>query len=283
MTDRDAEVFEFPGLGRLDLLRLVRDGSDSPLPKPQPVCWPGGYGQADPHENGKRVILLAHGQTTKWQAPVNDRSYDVWGLTDGWVHYPRFTRWFEPHLRECVLKHSPPEYLTFLQTCNVPVMTRYPFPEIPTAQLLPLDHMKAVFGDYFESSIAYMVGLAILEGYQDIHLYGVDLHRNTPYEAERNSTEYLIGWARGSGIRVHIPSGSRLLKPERGLYGDLCEHTNPAKRFAFLRRLAAKHTARRIHMEEEQQHASTEETGSSSHSDACGSETKKGLCPSPKW
>lgn len=232
LFDEQSQCLSVPGLGMLDLGTLA-GGS---VPTPRPNAWVGGFGGPDSHENGSRLIILGLAQTTRWLAPVNDTSCDVWSLGDGWIFQPRFTRWFEMHPIECLTDYCLPEYLEFLQTCGVPVITRAPTDLIPTATPFPFDRAVETFGSYFESTIGYMLALAILEGYQEIALFGVDMAPGTVYEAHRNSTEYLIGWARGRGIDVFVPQRSFLLKPTNGLYGATCTG-HIAERDAYFRRI----------------------------------------------
>jgi len=58
----------------------------------------------------------------------------------------------------------------------------------------------------------YLLGFAILNEVDEIHLYGIDLLCDGEYEYQRPNAEYLIGVARGKGIKVHIPEESALCK-----------------------------------------------------------------------
>jgi hypothetical protein len=94
---------------------------------------------------------------------------------------------------------------------------------IPHATVYPLQDVMSTCGDYFSSSVAYMLALAIHEGAQEIALYGVTMEADDEYGFQRPNCEYLIGLARGRGIKVHIPEQSSLCKFERpghvGRYG----------------------------------------------------------------
>jgi hypothetical protein len=78
--------------------------------------------------------------------------------------------------------------------------------------------MKAQFGDYFTNSISYMLAMAIDEGYQVIHVYGVDMAQDTEYGTQRPSCEFFLGVAVGRGIQIYVPKTSDLLKV-RWMYG----------------------------------------------------------------
>ena len=91
------------------------------------------------------------------------------------------------------------------------------YDEIPNSTEYPLGAVSELVGDYYNSSIAYMLGLAIYEGYDKIALWGVDLigqggwgHADE-YMDERPNVEYLLGFARGKGIDVWLPEVCPLL------------------------------------------------------------------------
>lgn len=70
---------------------------------------------------------------------------------------------------------------------------------------------------YFTNTISYMICLGILEGFKEIHVYGVDMAVGTEYECQRSSCEFFLGWAAGLGIKIFIPQEADLLKT-RHLY-----------------------------------------------------------------
>ena len=85
------------------------------------------------------------------------------------------------------------------------------FDPIGKAELFPRKEVLKL-GSYFTSSIAWLMGLAILEQPQTIGLYGVDLILNKEYERERPCIEYWIGRAQDRGINVEISKISTLIK-----------------------------------------------------------------------
>lgn len=133
-------------------------------------------------------------------APFDDDEWEKWGLAwDG--HWSKFDRLFEIHTiedeawKKRVFEIS--EYMT-----------------VYTQDNYPLDNVIGAIGDYFSSSISYMIGLAIIEGAKEISLYGVDASDYGAYGYQRPNLEYLIGFARGSGIKVNILDDCPLCKYE---------------------------------------------------------------------
>lgn len=70
---------------------------------------------------------------------------------------------------------------------------------------------------YLDSSIPYMIALGVLEGYNPIFLYGIELRSDTEYRYQRVGVSLLIGWAAGRGTAVVLPEGNALLP--KTLYG----------------------------------------------------------------
>ena len=90
----------------------------------------------------------------------------------------------------------------------------------------PFDRVIPVCGEYFQSSIAYVLALAITEmvTHEDVKrgnitladceigLYGIDVSPDEEWAYQRACIEYLTGLAIGHGIKVTIPESSSLLK-----------------------------------------------------------------------
>jgi len=113
-----------------------------------------------------------------------------------------------------------------LRMAKVPVYMLDPQPDIPMCVRYPIEQITKLVGKtnkghpYLESSIAYMVALAILEKVDRVGIWGVDLHCDSEYAFQRPNMEYLIGLARGAGVKVFIPPQSALLTSQMGVpYG----------------------------------------------------------------
>ncbi len=84
----------------------------------------------------------------------------------------------------------------------------------------PLNQVKDLVGDFFDCSAAYMLALAFYEGWDEIGLYGFDC--GLEYEYQKENLSYLLGVAKGLGVKVHLPSNTPLLQhknPLGGRYG----------------------------------------------------------------
>lgn len=146
-------------------------------------------------------------------APWSDPSWRKWGLPWHDGYWLRMDRHFEMHdIRLLDSQHSRrgDGYWQRLAECDqlymqddaLPTATPYPFAEVA----------ETIGAAYWNSSIAYALALAIHEGAEEIGLWGVDMKGDDEYGYQRPNIEYLIGLARGKGIKVHIPHSSPLCK-----------------------------------------------------------------------
>lgn len=128
-----------------------------------------------------------------------------------WVLYDRL---FEMHdLR--LLKSATcrkPDYLERLKSLDVQLFMQEAYQEIPNSMAYPFDEVSKVTGGVFNSSLAYMLAMAICERPAQIGIWGVDMEADDEYGYQRPNFEYLIGLARGKGIKVTIPEKSPLCK-----------------------------------------------------------------------
>jgi hypothetical protein len=88
----------------------------------------------------------------------------------------------------------------------------------PTSVRYPIERAIAFnedSGDYFMSTVAYMLALAGLEGFEEVHLYGINLAIGDEYFYEKPNAEHWIGFLRGRGVRVVIPRASALCKQHK--------------------------------------------------------------------
>jgi hypothetical protein len=159
---------------------------------------------------GLKVAVIGLWAKTHDLAPWDDPAWEKWGLSwDASVF--QMDRVLEIHHVKQWKDYAPKDYIERLN-----MMPRLYLqdlhPEVPNAERYPLEDVIATTGDYFSSSIAYLFALAIHEGAEEIGLWGVAMEGNDEYASQRPNMEYLVGLARGKGIKVHIPEESSLCK-----------------------------------------------------------------------
>ena len=122
---------------------------------------------------------------TRVQAPFGDISWDIWSVNrrPNEEKLPRVDLWFDLHF----------EPFTSGQDFT---RENFPFEEIE----------RMLGGHYFNNTISYVIAYAILKGYKEIALYGM----NFSTAAEKQIKQYenvreLIFFAKGKGIKVTAP------------------------------------------------------------------------------
>lgn len=183
----------------------------------------------------KRCAIV--GTAPSWkQTPWDDPTLEIWSLNDAYMHQlPRADRWFEQHPldrlwfrrrdQKVVFEHEVPPghyvrpegHIDWLkaQSQRIPVYLK----DAPTgpgwgpqARRFPIEEADARFGTYWASGPSYMVALAIMEGYREIHIYGIHLATQQEYVDQRPNFEHLLGIARGMGIVVHMAKDSPVMR-----------------------------------------------------------------------
>ena len=186
--------------------------------------------RTEPAKTRKQVALCGFAESYK-DAPFDNPAIEIWGLNELHKYLPRWNRWFEVHDDETlgVSKRDLSEgemkrHLDWLSRDHgdKPIYMQPQFcgGRFPNAVPLPLEALVARFkrGKYYTSSIAYMLAVAIMDGYDWIGLYGIDLASDTEYGDQRPCAEYYTGVADGMGLEVVIAPGAAMCKAGH-LYG----------------------------------------------------------------
>lgn len=129
---------------------------------------------------------------------------EVWASGSSFHIQKRIDRWFEIHADGL---HNPdPAYPTWLKQFKGQIYTvmgegdtiRYPVEKVSAD----------IDAEYLTSTPAYMLALAIYEGVDEIKIYGVDNHPGSDWGKFLPGMTYLLGIARGRGVKVVIPKES---------------------------------------------------------------------------
>lgn len=183
---------------------------------------------------GTRKKVCIVGYTSHQQfAPWADDSWEVWGLNDLYDVMPQYNaellkgetwarvRWFQLHRNDHGLIPDgarDPKHGEWLKTAKCPIYMFEPLPDIPTAVRYPLEEVLKLFPRaYFNNTISWMIALALLEGFETVGIWGVDMaldgvHGQSEYGHQRPSVEYFVGWADGHGVEFYIPVESEICK-----------------------------------------------------------------------
>ena len=185
----------------------------------------------------KRLAIVGFADSSRDAAPFDDPTWEVWALNQLYRHIPRFDRWFEIHRRDVFEADTVRDtnYVGWLQTSPVPVYTCQTYPDIPNSVRYPIERVGALMGmteeqvarwlhslaefgaargkgPYLQSAIGFMIALGIVEGFEEIGLWGIDLVVGGEYEYQKANAEFWLGYAMARGIKVTIPETSALLR-----------------------------------------------------------------------
>lgn len=195
----------------------------------------------------KKIAICGFAASTRNLAPWDDLEYEIWGLNQLYRHIPRVDRMFDIHRNWREDNVEGTDHPGWLAQCGVPVYMVDREPLVPTSVRYPLERMinKVTGVDYFTSTVAFMLALAIweldeqIEGEmerlpaddpvmgdirkmrrwlsdrymeREIGIFGIDLVVGTEYEYQKQCVEYLLGLANARGITIRIPPQAALLK-----------------------------------------------------------------------
>jgi hypothetical protein len=170
-----------------------------------------------------KVAIIAAGPT--WtEAPYGDPSFERWGLNafHRMKHHGHCTRWLQLHKPGSGEGHiDDVDHIMWLkESHDFPIYMLKHYDDYPSSVAYPYEDVVKSFcpesGAYFTNSVDYMVCLAMLEGFKEIHLFGTDFiaDEDDDYYKRRQSLEFYCGQAKGLGIKVVIPEDCALLKAE---------------------------------------------------------------------
>lgn len=91
-------------------------------------------------------------------------------------------------------------------------------PDFPRAMVLPHEKLIGIFGARFSSTLAWMLGWALFDGFTDISIRGIHLGTNSEYFDQRDAFFWFIGLAQGKGIKINIDEDSGVFMADRA-YG----------------------------------------------------------------
>lgn len=175
----------------------------------------------------RKIAIVGTAFTSNEDAPYDDPSWEIWNISANFQKPRRFDRWFEMHSSETLKEAKAiPEYFDFLKSCGDKLIVGFKDETYwPHARPYPIEGVQIRFGifrEYFTSSCAYMVALAIHEhlldkefggaGIEEIGFWGVDMATKDEYISQRACLEWYAGIAFGQGIKLTVAKQSPILR-----------------------------------------------------------------------
>jgi hypothetical protein len=166
----------------------------------------------------KPLAILGRCETSRRMAPTDDDEWETWQLAWDMEPHSNTTRYFEIHTPNTWDNGTISELMNYPEWLARIVSEKWgglvlSGPYVPGATVFPLDDVMKLPGmetGYLESSIAYMLAMAMLEKRPRVGIWGVDLTAMDEYGYQRPNLAYLIALARFSGMRVTVPPTSAL-------------------------------------------------------------------------
>lgn len=161
----------------------------------------------------ERVVIYGAGIGNN-EAPLDDPTCSVWALnivapydSEGRL---RCDRWFDIHQR---VAQSDADK-RWIARCPVPIYVPDDLMDLsPVCVRFPFERLERTFGrSYWTCTFAYQIALALMEGYQEIGLYGVEVAYGTARErsVEWACVSWWMGFATAHGVKFHVPTHSLL-------------------------------------------------------------------------
>jgi len=198
-----------------------------------PMLDPDTEARLNELRKGKRTVALVGMSPASCSlAPFQNSEVELWGCNEShaFKFFTRATRWFQVHTsyKQKVAKRGVRGHYDWLRTnpWDIPIYTNLTAKDIKGGVVYPLAEVCELLepvrrGEarikYFNSSFDYMLGLALLEKFERIEVYGFDMAGDNEYQKQKPSAEFWLGVAIGRGVEVWLPPDCMLLKSE--LYG----------------------------------------------------------------
>lgn len=187
----------------------------------------------------RKVAIL--GTAPGWEdAPFDDPSWEIWGISRLFYHVPRWDVWFELHPLEEVCEtwaagdkvqeaNQRQLYHEWLKEQEKPIYVQEERPDlVPNGIRFPREEIQRWAGTfnpnceietYFTNTISWLIAFALMqEDVAEVGVWGVDMALSPEFREQRPSCEYFVGLGRGLGKPVYITDRSDLLKT-LDLYG----------------------------------------------------------------
>jgi hypothetical protein len=171
----------------------------------------------------KKLAIVGTHAHTRDLAPYDDPSFDIWVFNEAGNHdwckrWDAVFQMHEPEIYKGVNTKDPHHWEWLQKRHGKPIYMQELDPDVPDSVRFPLEHAIEIAGfRYFTATLAYTAALAILQGYTQVDVFGVELDANTEYTSQAECWRFWVGVMIGKGIDVRLHSGRKLF--EATLYG----------------------------------------------------------------
>lgn len=166
----------------------------------------------------RKIAIVGSAPSSRGLAPFTDASWVIWACSPSNVDLPRVDVWFELHDIDRMI--ADPNFFAFVRRLEKSqVYLQEKDDRFPRSETYPKDAIVDKYGpDFFSSTIAWMLALAIEQKPEEIGLFGIDMAAKVEYAVQRPGCRYFLRIAKEQGIKITVPPQSDLLSAP-ALYG----------------------------------------------------------------
>lgn len=181
-----------------------------------------------------KLAIVGSETTTRQTAPWDNEDFDIWVFNEagGLEWCQRCTAVLQLHLPEVYTSphnrtdanhwdwlQNNQSVTVYMQEVDerVPMSVKYPLEEIKR-ELLPNFFWDD--GDQvvpISNTVSFAIALGIYQGYDEIHLHGVEMKSNTEYQYQRDNVAFWAGVAIGRGVKFVLHCAQSIF--DQPLYG----------------------------------------------------------------
>lgn len=181
--------------------------------------------------NKKLAIVGAHPDTRE-KVNWNDESQDIW-LFNEWANQEWCKRWdavlqlhwpsvyrsrdneHDPGHWDWLRKDHGLDKRIYMQRLDNDVPNSYPYP-LPVIENTGLTFEgQEVYNA--KATASFAIALAVHQGYEEIHVFGIEMEHSSEYHSQQPNFAYWVGYANGRGVKVDLHCSRRLF--DGPLYG----------------------------------------------------------------
>ena len=156
----------------------------------------------------KKLAIVGSEIQTRHMAPYDDPEYDIWVFNE-WATAEWCKRWdaliqiHGPSIYKGPNKKDPKHWDWLQQNHGKPIYMQAVDPLVPDSVKYPLAEIIHTFNtDYLRATICYAIALGLYQGYEEIHIWGVELKSHAEYKSQRDCFIYWNGIGAGR-IKLH--------------------------------------------------------------------------------
>jgi hypothetical protein len=150
--------------------------------------------------------LAIIGKGRDFQIAAEDTTREKWIVSSAYALLPN------AHVDKIFQLHRPDVWEPWTSRVLDKLVVSHVSPGFESCERLPVGTLIVQFGPIFASSISWMLGYALLLGYVDIAICGVDMEAGGEYGLQRDYLFYLMGIA-AQQANISIPTSNGISMP----------------------------------------------------------------------